>query len=162
MQEVSNTRRDKPDSHLQTEGELLRTLILPARVESIAVLTSAIDELLEQIGCPLRHQMQIDVAADEVFCNISSYAYPDSQGEAEVRIELLREPLALRLTFIDTGIPYDPLTAPEPDVTLSAEDRTAGGLGVFLVRKTMDSVDYERAGDSNILRITKFIGTALK
>ena len=160
MKEPTNARGNVPDSFPQAQGELLRTLILPARIESIAVLTSAIDELLGQIGCPLRQQMQIDVAVDEVFCNISSYAFPDGPGEAEVRIELLRGPMALRLTFIDSGIPYDPLTAPEPDVTLPAEERTAGGLGVFLVRKTMDSVDYERAGDLNILRITKNIGTA--
>jgi anti-sigma regulatory factor (Ser/Thr protein kinase) len=156
MQEENN-RTDLAGSSLHTEGEILQILKLPARLESISTLTSAIDELLEQLDCPLRQQMQIDVAADEVFCNIASYAYPDSEGQAEVRIELLREPRAVQLTFVDSGIPYDPLTVPEPDVTLSAEERTAGGLGVFLVRKTMDSVRYERAGDFNILRITKFI-----
>ena len=156
MQE-DNNRTGLADASLHSEGKLLRILTLPARLESISTLTAAIDELLEQLDCPLRQQMQIDVAADEVFCNIASYAYPDSEGQAEVRIELLREPRAMRLTFIDSGIPYDPLTVPEPDVTLSAEERTAGGLGVFLVRKTMDSVTYERLGDSNILRITKLI-----
>jgi anti-sigma regulatory factor (Ser/Thr protein kinase) len=157
MQEEYPNRTDSVGSSLHAEGELLRTLTLPARLESISGLIAAIDELLEQLDCPIRQQMQLDVAADEVFCNIASYAYPDREGTAEVRIELLNEPRAVRLTFIDSGIPYDPLSAPEPDVTLSAEERPTGGLGVFLVRKTMDDVTYEHAEGFNILRITKHI-----
>ena len=101
--------------------------------------------------------MQIDVAIDELFTNIASYAYAPETGKATVRIETEEDPRAAVITFIDRGRPYNPLLAEEPDITLSAEERRIGGLGIFIARKTMDDMRYEYRDGQNILRIKKLI-----
>ena len=101
---------------------------------------------------------QISLAVEEVFVNIASYAYQDSVGEAEVCVELKTDPSAVRITFADSGIPFDPLNAEEPDLTLSAEERPIGGLGIFLVKELMDDVDYKYEGGKNILTFEKRLG----
>ena len=105
----------------------------------------------------MKAQIQIDVAIDEVFSNIANYAYGAGTGEATVRFETMDAPKSVRLTFIDTGVAYNPLEAPDPDVTLAADERQMGGLGVYLVKKTMDDVSYEHVDGRNIRRITKNI-----
>lgn len=134
-----------------------KELTLEATVESIAVVTDFVDNELEAVGCPMKAQMQIDVAIDELFSNIAHYAYNPATGPATVRVEVEHDPLAVVVTFIDNGKPYDPLTTAEPDTTLSAEAREIGGLGVFLVKKTMDAVSYEYKDGKNILKIKKNI-----
>ena len=99
--------------------------------------------------------MQIDVAVDELFGNIAHYAYGTGTGPVTVRVETLTEPPGARITFIDQGVPYDPLAKEDPDVTLSAKERKIGGLGIFLVKKSMDDVAYEYKDGQNILRIRK-------
>ncbi|MBO4418852.1 MAG: SpoIIE family protein phosphatase [Oscillospiraceae bacterium] len=132
-----------------------KEITLPAVVENIPQVAAFVDAELEVLGCPAKAKMQIDVAIDELFGNIARYAYQPNSGEATVRFEAEDTPKAVILTFIDRGTPYDPLSAKEPDVTASAEDRPIGGLGVFLVRKTMDEVRYEFKDGKNILRIRK-------
>ena len=100
-------------------------------------------------------QMQIDVAVEEIFVNIANYAYSPDTGPATVRLDI-RDGIAV-ITFIDSGVPYDPLAKPDPDVTLSAEDRPIGGLGIFLVKKSMDSVSYNYESGKNVLRLKKRI-----
>ena len=134
---------------------LVREITKPARVESIPAVTEFINAELEALDCPMKTQMQIELAIDELFSNIAHYAYGGGKGEATVRFEQLDDPHTVQLTFIDSGIAYNPLEAPEPDVTLPAEERQAGGLGVFIVRKTMDEVIYEHVNGRNILRIKK-------
>ena len=92
---------------------------------------------------------------DELFGNIAHYAYDPNVGPATVRVEVPKEPLSVIITFIDNGVPYDPLKKADPDITLSADDREVGGLGIFLVKKTMDDVSYEYKNGQNILRIKK-------
>ena len=135
----------------------MKQMSAEAKKENIAAVTAFVDEVLEANGCPLKAQMQIDVAVDEVFANISEYAYAPKTGTATVGIEILDNPKRAVLTFIDQGIPYNPMTAKEPDVTLTAEEREVGGLGIFLVRKTMDDIHYEYRDGSNILKISKTI-----
>ena len=101
--------------------------------------------------------MQIEVAAEEIFINIASYAYAPDKGRATVRVEVSPDPVTVTITFIDQGMPYDPLAKEDPDVTLKAEDRPVGGLGIFMVKKTMDDVTYEYKDGKNILRIKKNI-----
>ena len=101
--------------------------------------------------------MQFDVAIDEIFSNIARYAYAPGVGPVTVRFETQAEPKAAMLTFIDKGKPFDPLQAKEPDITASAEDRPVGGLGIFLVKKTMDEVTYEYRDGQNILRLKKLL-----
>ena len=120
-------------------------------------MTAFVDAELEAIGCPTKAQMQIDIAIDELFGNIARYAYQPGTGTATVRIAVEQNPLAVNLTFIDQGKPFDPLSAREPDVTAGAEERPIGGLGVFLVKKTMDDVHYEYKDGKNVLHIRKLI-----
>lgn len=131
---------------------------LPAKLESIPILTDAVNEILEEHDCSMKAQMQLDIAIDEIFANIAHYAYAPGTGDATVQLELFGEPLSARLTFIDSGVPFDPLERTEPDVTLSAEERQIGGLGIFLVKKTMDAMRYERRDGQNVLVLEKRIG----
>jgi len=101
--------------------------------------------------------MQIDIAIDELFGNIAQYAYNPEVGPATVRVEVQEDPIAVIITFIDNGMPYDPLAKEDPDVTLSAEERGIGGLGIYMVKKTMDDVTYEYKNGQNILKIKKNI-----
>ena len=98
--------------------------------------------------------MQIDIAVEELYVNIASYAYAPATGPATLQVELEEGGVAA-ITFIDEGVPYDPLAKPDPDVTLSAEERQIGGLGIFMVKKSMDSMDYARRDGKNMLRIRK-------
>ena len=133
----------------------MKELTIAATVENIGTVTDFVDEQLEALGCPVKAQMQIDIAIDELFGNIAHYAYHPEVGNATVRVEVTEEPLAVIVTFIDRGVPYDPLNAAEPDITLSAEDRQLGGLGIYMVKKSMDEISYEYKDGKNILSIKK-------
>ena len=130
-------------------------LEIEAKVENLTAVTEFIDGFLEAADCSMKVQMQIAVAIDEMFCNIARYAYPAGTGNATVQVELEKEPPAVVVTFIDRGTPFNPLDKPDPDITLTAEERAAGGLGIFLVKKTMDDMSYEYRNGLNILRIKK-------
>ena len=133
----------------------MKEMTTEASIENIAQVTAFVDKQLEALNCPVRAQMQIDIAIDELFGNIAQYAYQPGKGPATVRVEVLREPLAVVITFMDQGIPYDPLKRTDPDVTLPIEERQTGGLGVYMVKKTMDDVSYEYRDGKNILKIRK-------
>ena len=133
----------------------MKELTIAATVENIETVTAFVDEQLEALDCPMKAQMQIDIAIDELFGNIAHYAYHPDVGEATVRVEVMEDPLSVVITFIDGGVPYDPLTQADPDITLSAEERAIGGLGIFMVKKTMDEITYRYENGSNILSIRK-------
>lgn len=133
----------------------MKELTLNAAIENIPAVTDFVNEQLESYGCSMKAQMQIDIAIDELFSNIAHYAYAPGVGQATVRVELTEEPLSVIITFIDGGVPYDPLENEDPDTALSAEDRKIGGLGIYMVKKSMDVVSYEYKDGQNILRITK-------
>ena len=101
--------------------------------------------------------MQINLAVEEIFVNIASYAYRPETGKATVRFEVSEEPVTVTITFLDHGVPYDPLARQDPDVTLPAEERDIGGLGIFLTKQIMDDVSYEYCRGQNILRIKKTV-----
>lgn len=132
-------------------------ITVPAAAESIDKITEFINAELEKLDCPKKTQKQIDIAADEIFSNIAHYAYESKDGSAEIRLEKSDNPKAVTLTFTDSGIPYNPLEKPDPDVTLSADEREIGGLGIYIVKKTMDEVKYERKDGKNILFVTKYL-----
>lgn len=133
----------------------MKELTIAATVDNIGTVTDFVNEELEALDCPVKAQMQIDIAIDELFGNIAHYAYHPEVGNATVRVEVTEEPLAVIVTFIDGGVPYDPLKAAEPDITLSAEDRQLGGLGIYMVKKSMDEITYEYKDEKNILSIKK-------
>ena len=133
----------------------MKELTIAATVENIGTVTAFVDEQLEALDCPMKAQMQIDIAIDELFGNIAHYAYSPEVGTATVRVEVEEEPMAVVITFLDQGVPYDPLTAEDPDTTLSADERKIGGLGIFMVKKSMDEIDYKYQDGQNILTIKK-------
>lgn len=135
----------------------MKEMTLPAVVENIAQVTDFVNAQLEEIGCPMKAQVQIDIAIDELFGNIAQYAYNPETGPATVRVEVSDAPISVTITFMDHGVPYDPLQKEDPDITLSAEERGNGGLGIFMVKKTMDEITYEYKDGQNILRIRKDI-----
>ena len=135
----------------------MKELTITATVENIEVVTDFVNEQLEAFDCPMKAQIQIDIAIDELFGNIAHYAYNPEVGDATVRVEVVEDPLAVVITFIDKGVPYDPLAKADPDITLSAEDREVGGLGIFMVKKSMDEITYEYKDGQNVLKIRKNI-----
>ncbi len=136
----------------------MKALTIAATVENIEVVTDFVNELLEQVGCPMKIQMQIDVAIDELMSNIARYAYYPDTGNATVQVEFEEEPSAVVITFIDQGVPHNPLAKRDPDITLAADEREIGGLGIYLVKKSMDEVVYRYEEGRNILSIRKKIG----
>ena len=133
----------------------MKELTIAATVENIESVTDFVNEQLEALDCPMKAQMQIDIAIDEIFSNIAHYAYNPEIGQATVRVEVPEDPLSVMITFIDNGVPYDPLAKADPDTTLSAEEREIGGLGIYMVKKSMDDIAYEYKDGHNILKIKK-------
>ena len=139
------------------DDALMKELTVQATRENIAVVTGFVNAELDRMNCPERSRAQIDIAIDEIFGNIANYAYTPEEGPATVRIETEDVPLRVSITFIDHGMQYDPLSAGDPDITLAARERRIGGLGVFMVKKTMDDVTYEYKDGKNILTIRKVL-----
>ena len=135
----------------------MKELTIAATIENIETVTDFVNEQLEAYDCPMKAQMQIDIAIDELFGNIAHYAYNPEVGSATVRVEVVEEPLSVVITFIDNGVPYDPLKKEDPNTTLSADEREIGGLGIFMVKKTMDYIIYEYKDGQNRLTIVKKI-----
>ena len=133
----------------------MKELTIEAKTSNIEAVTDFVNEQLEALDCPMKAQMQIDIAIDELFSNIAHYAYNPEIGQATVRVEVIEDPLAVTITFIDNGVPYDPLAKADPDITLSAEERDIGGLGIYMVKKSMDEIAYEYKDGHNILSIKK-------
>ena len=132
-------------------------LTLQASLEKLDEVLSFVEENLEKNDCPMKVLMQVQIAVEEIFVNIAHYAYGSEQGTATIRVEVGGDPLQVIITFIDQGVPYDPLQKEDPDVTLSAEERQIGGLGIFMVKKSMDDMTYEYVNGKNILTICKKI-----
>lgn len=130
-------------------------LTIEATVENLTQVMGFLEQHLEEADCPLKAQMQITVAAEEIYVNIAHYAYAPKTGEATVRLEITDDPAAASITFIDRGVPFDPLAKPDPDVTLSAEERGIGGLGIYMVKKSMDDMRYEYRDGQNVLTLVK-------
>ena len=130
-----------------------KVMRVPASTEKLHEVQGFVDAELEAHGCPMRTQLLIDVSLEELFVNIAHYAYPEGNGWAEIRVSVTDG--VASITLIDGGVPYDPLKKPDPDVTLAAEDRQIGGLGIYMVKKKMDEMVYERRDDKNVLIIRK-------
>ena len=136
----------------------MKELELEAKLENLEKVMAFVDEQLETAGCSMKIQMQIDLAVEEIFVNVANYAYSPEVGPATVRVEVKPDGSAVIITFIDQGVPYDPLAKRDPDVTLSVDEREIGGLGIFLTKKNMDDVTYEYVNGSNVLTLKKNLG----
>ncbi len=135
----------------------MNEITVEATVENISKVTDFVDDILDNVNCPLKVKIQMDIAIDEIFGNIAHYAYGDKVGKATVRIEEYDNPKAIGITFIDSGVAYNPLEKEDPDITLSAEEREIGGLGIYMVKKNMDTMEYEYSQGQNKLLIKKYI-----
>ena len=136
-------------------------LTIEANTDNLDKVLSFVDQRLEELDCSMKVQMQIDLAIEEVYVNVAQYAYqhlpPEerSKGMVSICVEDLEDPKRVEVTFTDEGIPFDPLAKADPDVTLNADSRPIGGLGIFMVKKSMDSVEYEYKEGKNILKFRK-------
>ncbi len=138
-------------------GDPVKELTIEATVKNIPLVIDFIDRHLEEHGCPAKTKSQIDVAVDEIVNNVASYAYTPRIGKLTVQFEFEADSRSVVITFIDSGVPFNPLLLKDPDVTLSAEKRGVGGLGIFLVKKTMDAIRYRFENQKNMLQIVKKI-----
>ena len=129
----------------------------PAKTEALPDILGFVEETLEGYGCPMKIQMAVCVAIEEVFVNVAHYAYGNGEGDMNLGIGFDEENHAITFRMTDKGIPFDPLKKPDPDITLSAEEREIGGLGIFITKKTMDSVTYAYENGENILTMIKTI-----
>ncbi len=126
-----------------------------AAIENIPAVTEFVETELEKLDFPMKSTMQVCVAIDEIFSNIVKYAYTGKRGPVTLKFIAKEEPRSIYLRFEDEGIPYNPLTNTDPDTSLTAEERSIGGLGIFVVKKTMDDMKYKYENGKNILTIKK-------
>ena len=132
--------------------------IFPAQQEQLEQVQRFIEEQVEQYNCPDKVKFQLEVAVEEIFVNIAHYAYrPEQAGTATVRCCVGGDPIQVTIQFLDNGTPFNPLAKKDADITLSAEERRIGGLGILMVKKSMHTVDYTYEDGKNILTIKKSI-----
>ena len=129
----------------------------PAKIEALSDVLGFVDQTLESYECPMKVQMAVCVAIEEVFVNVAHYAYGDGEGDMTLAIGFDETSGTLTFRMTDNGVPFDPLQKPDPDITLSAEEREIGGLGIFITKKTMDTVTYAYENGENVLTMIKKI-----
>ena len=135
----------------------MKTLTIEAKVDNLSKVLSFIDEELDKSDCSIKAEMQINIAVEELFVNVAHYAYAPETGDISISIDFTDDPAAVVITLTDTGIPYNPVLKKDPDIGLSAEEREVGGLGIYMVKKSMDLLTYEHKGGRNIVTIIKYI-----
>ena len=128
-------------------------MIYKAETDVLDSVLADVETILEELDVPAKYTISFLVAVEEIFVNIANYAYPNGSGNVDIVI--LAENNTVRITFSDEGIPFDPLAKEDPDVNASADDRPIGGLGIYMVKKSMDGIEYERKDNRNILTFWK-------
>ena len=135
----------------------MKELEVVAVTDNLDQVIEFVDEQLEEFECSPKTQMQVELAVEEIFVNIANYAYPPGSGKAWISTGISEDGSKLTIVFKDSGVQYDPLAKPDPDITLSASDRNIGGLGIFMTKKSMDDISYEYKDNKNILTLKKNI-----
>ena len=138
------------------KGEI-KELTVDADKKKLDEVLAFVDGVLETADCPVKVQMQIDVAVEEIFVNIASYSYPDKDGQAVIRVQLDEDRSEVTITLIDEGVRYDPTAKTDPDVSLSADERGIGGLGIYITKQFMEDVVYEYKNGRNHLKLRKLL-----
>lgn len=139
---------------MKTKDNICRSLTLANDVEQLSQLAPFVGAFAEEAHLDEQPAMQLDLALDEAVTNVVLYAYPKGV-KGEVTVDARREGDLLEVVLTDSGTPFDPTAQADPDLTLSADERPIGGLGIFLVRQMMDEVCYERKDGKNILVLKK-------
>ena len=134
-------------------------LVIDAVVDNLNAVNLFVHKSIEQFEVSKRTLMQLDLVVEEIFVNVASYAYAPNTGSVKILIEANEEPLTVSLTFIDSGVPYNPLEKSDPDVNLSVDDRQIGGLGSFLTKNLVDEISYQFVDGQNVLQLTKSLKT---
>ena len=129
----------------------------PAKIEALSDVLGFVDQMLDSFECPMKIQTAVCVAIEEVFVNVAHYAYGDGEGDMSLGIGFDDASRTITFRMTDRGVPFDPIKKPDPDITLSVEEREIGGLGIFITKKTMDSLTYAYENGENILTMTKKI-----
>jgi anti-sigma regulatory factor (Ser/Thr protein kinase) len=132
-------------------------LTVEAKTDNLHEVISFVDGYLEKWGCPVESIAEIELAAEEIFVNIANYAYKDKDSGGTATITIRNLGKDAEIIFTDSGTPYNPLEHDDPDITLSADERDIGGLGIYIVKQSMNSVSYEYIDDNNVLKIRKDI-----
>lgn len=127
----------------------------PAKTEALSDVLGFVEQMLDSFECPIKIQVALCVAIEEVFVNVAHYAYGEGEGNMSLGIGFDEESRAITFRMTDKGIPFDPLKKPDPDISLSADEREIGGLGIFITKKTMDSLTYTYENNENILTMIK-------
>lgn len=135
----------------------MKEIIVAAIDENLEVVNNFIHECLMDTSVSDDVLMELDLAVEEIFVNIAHYAYNPEVGNAQIKCKINNEPLQLTIEFTDEGKPYNPLEKEDPDITLSAEERQIGGLGIFIVKQFMDVIEYRYEDNKNILTIKKML-----
>ncbi len=134
---------------------IMKELTIPAQTENLDQVLDFVNGILEEHTCSMYVQMQLDIAVEELFVNIAHYAYTPDAGQAIVQVSVEDE--MATIVFIDSGIPYNPWAKEDPDTTLPLEERQIGGLGIYMVKNSMDEVDYVYKEGKNVVTIKKNI-----
>lgn len=130
----------------------------PAALDQLESVQMFVLEQLKGHAYSERTRAQLDVAVEEIFVNIARYAYPpDQPGWVLIRCQVEEEPPRIIVQFVDRGVPFNPLAKKDADITLSAEERQIGGLGILMVKRSMDQVEYTYEDGQNVLTLTKNI-----
>ncbi len=143
--------------HKKGSGNNMTTRVFPAKTEELDNVIAFVEESLESFGASMKVTMSVCVAIEEVFVNVAHYAYPDAEGDVRFDISFDEESRNVTFVMSDKGIAFDPLKKADPDITLSADEREIGGLGIFITKKTMTSVSYSYENGQNILTMVKNI-----
>ena len=138
----------------QSDVKMRKSIVLPNDTQEVPRLNAFVDEVCKSVGFDEGKTMEIKVAVEEAVVNVMNYAYPPEQ-RGDVTIEAASNDIRLKFTIIDSGKPFDPTVQNEVDTTLSAEARSIGGLGIHLIRQNMDSINYERVDNLNVLTLRK-------
>ena len=131
-----------------------RNLILPNDVQEVPKLAAFVDEVCEAAGMDMSATMQMNLAIEEAVVNVMEYAYP-AGTKGEVRLEVQIHDAYVEFTLSDDGKPFNPTEKGDVDTTLSAEERSIGGLGIMLVKHYMDNVIYKYVDGQNVLTLRK-------
>mgnify|MGYP002622144341 CR=1 FL=1 len=133
----------------------MQELVVEARLENLDKVNDFVNRAISEFDCSKKSVMQLGVIVEEIFVNIASYSYPEYVGEVTVRTEIQKDPLAVTLLFIDSGVKYNPLEKEDPNLELSVDERQIGGLGIYLVKNMVEKISYDYIDEKNILTLTK-------
>ncbi len=134
---------------------MTKQLKIEAQIENWDQVRTFIENMMEEHSATEQDIFQMDIAVEELFVNVANYAYAPEHGMVEIEVSISENPKKMQVTLIDQGIPYNPLEREDPDITLGLDEREIGGLGIYMVKQSMDEVRYEYKDNSNVMTIVK-------